>query len=234
MGGVIDAFLKALRQLPDARFQAVLWGGIAFSVGVLAALSWLLLWLLPDSISLPWLGEVGWLSGLLDGVALLTMLVLSVFLMVPVASLFVGFFLEWIADAVERKHYPGAGPARGASLGDSIREAIGFFGLVVAVNLLALVVYLLSTVAAPLVFWAVNGVLIGREYFQMVAMRRLGRREAQALRAAHRLEIWFAGAIVAVLLTVPVVNLVAPILGVAAFTHLYHRYARRAPRRASA
>jgi uncharacterized protein involved in cysteine biosynthesis len=85
------------------------------------------------------------------------------------------------------------------------------------------VLYVLSGPFAPLVFWAVNGYLLGREYFQMAAMRRLGRDGAAALRRRHRGQIFAAGLLMAAPLSLPLVNLVVPVLGAATFTHLFHR-----------
>jgi uncharacterized protein involved in cysteine biosynthesis len=91
------------------------------------------------------------------------------------------------------------------------------------VNLLALLSYLVLAPLAPLIFWTVNGVLLGREYAQMVALRRLPRVEANAFRRRNRLRIWAMGVVMAVPLTIPVVNLLVPVIAAAAFTHLYHR-----------
>ncbi|GGA07703.1 membrane protein [Amylibacter cionae] len=220
---IFDDFAKALGQIGDPRFRSVLLRGIGLTVLLLAGVTTGVQFLLPDSVSLPWFGEIGWLSSLLSGFVLVAMIGLSVILMVPVASLFTGFFLDQVVDAVEAKHFPALEPANSVSFSETLMDALGFFGLLVVVNLLALIVYLLSTLAAPLVFWAVNGVMLGREYFQMVAMRRLGRAGAKQLRARHRGQIWLAGALMAIPLTVPFVNLVIPVLGVATFTHLFHR-----------
>ena len=76
---------------------------------------------------------------------------------------------------------------------------------------------------APLVVWAVNGFLLGREYFQLVAGRRLGVAGARALRRRHRGEVWLTGGLLALPLTIPIVNLIVPILGVATYTHMFHR-----------
>ncbi len=143
--------------------------------------------------------------------------------MVPVAALFTGLFLDDVADAVEARHYPALAPARRLGLAEGVRESLGFFAVLVAANLAALVVYLLVAPLAPFVFWAVNGVLLGREYFQLVAVRRLGRAGARVLRRRHPLAIWLAGTLMAVPLTIPVLNLTVPILGAATFTHLFHR-----------
>lgn len=220
---IFDDFFKALGQMGDPKFRSVLLRGIGLTVLLLAGVTWGVQFLLPDSVSLPWFGEILWLSSLLSGFVLVAMIGLSVILMVPVASLFTGFFLDQVMDAVETKHYPGLEPANSVSFGETLIDALGFLGVLVVVNLLALIVYLLSTLAAPLVFWAVNGVLLGREYFQMVAMRRLGRAGAKQLRARNRGQIWLAGALMAIPLTVPILNLVIPVLGVATFTHLFHR-----------
>ena len=130
-----------------------------------------------------------------------------------------GELTRTLNDAVEVKHYPSVGPARKVSIGETIRESLKFLGLMITVNLLAFAIYLFF----PLAFWIVNGVMLGREYFQMVAMRRVGRKEAKLLRRSHWLQISVAGTLMAVPLTVPLLNLIIPILGVAMFTHLFHR-----------
>ena len=93
--------------------------------------------------------------------------------------------------------------------------------------MLALVLYIFAGPFIPVVFWAVNGWLLGREYFTLVATRRIGRERAKALRAQNSGRIWLAGILMAAPLSVPLVNLVIPVLGVATFTHLFHRMAAR-------
>ncbi len=223
---IFDDFLKALGQIGDPKFRAVLFKGIGLTILLLAGATWGLQLLLPDTISLPWFGEIEWLSSLLSGFAVFAMIGLSVFLMVPVASAFTGLFLDQITDAVEAKHYPHLPPAAGTPLNQMLIDTLSFLGLLIVVNMLALVIYLLSTVLAPVIFWIVNGLLLGREYFQMVAMRRVGRKAAKVLRRRHFMQIWIAGILMAVPLSVPVLNLIVPVLGVATFTHLFHRLNR--------
>ena len=73
------------------------------------------------------------------------------------------------------------------------------------------------------IFFALNGFLLGHEYFQLAAMRRIGRAEAKVLRKKHSGKIWLAGCLMAMPLSIPLVNLFIPTLGVATFTHLYPR-----------
>ena len=51
---------------------------------------------------------------------------------------------------------------------------------------------------------------------------------AKLLRKEHRGTIWMAGTLMALPLSVPLLNLVIPILGAATFTHIYHRVAKSA------
>lgn len=224
-------FLKAVSQLSDARFRRVLWLGLGLTVGLLFAMTALLLglaqWLAPGAISLPFLGEITWVGEVFSVTIVLAMLVLSVFLMVPVASAFTGLFLEDVAAAVEDRHYPGLPPVPRIGIAEVIRDSLGFFGVLVAVNGLALLLYFPLGPLAPVMFWLVNGYLLGREYFQMVAMRRLGRAGANELRRRYWGRVWLAGTLMAVPLSIPLVNLLIPVLGAATFTHQFHRLQAR-------
>lgn len=223
---MFDDFFKAIGQLGDTRFQSVLFKGIgltlALLVGVYIVFVWVLGLFLPDTISLPLVGDIG-LGLVLSIGSFFVMLGLSVFLMVPVASAFTGFFLEEVAEAVEDKHYPDLPPAPRQSFADMMRDTVAFLGVLIVANIIALVLYLALNIAAPLIFWALNGFLLGREYFQMVAIRRLGRAGAKASRARHAPKIWLAGALMAVPLSIPIVNLLIPVLGAATFTHMFMR-----------
>lgn len=228
---ILSAFFAALGQLSDRRFLKVMGLGVALAfallVAVYAGFVQLIDWASPEVLTLPWLGEVTWVTDLLGWGSLLLMIGLSVFLMVPVAALFSGLFLEDVADAVEDRHYPALPPARPQGAWESLIGSVNFFGVLVAVNALALIGYAVVGPFAPLLFWAVNGYLLGRDYFQTVAARRLDRAAARALRKANSGTIWLAGCLMAAPLSLPFVNLVIPVLGVATFTHLFHRLAAR-------
>ncbi len=228
---MINDLARAIAQLLDRRFQLVLWGSLGLTIVLLGIVSFgsvvLIGWIIPDSFTLPWIGEVGWVSWGLNAAALITVLVMSAFLMFPVASMFIGFFLDSIANAVERKHYPLLPPARQQNLAESLNEALKFTLILIGANILALVIYLLSTVLAPVIFYIVNGLLLGREYFHLVAARRLDNKEAARLRKNNAVEIWLTGIVLAIPLSVPVVNLFVPIIGVAVFTHQFHRLSNR-------
>ncbi|MFN3994224.1 MAG: EI24 domain-containing protein [Tabrizicola flagellatus] len=224
------AFFAALGQLGDRRFRRVLGLGVLLALALLFAAYLLFLqgiwWLAPDTVDLPVIGPVSGIDSFLGWTSLFLMLGLSVFLMIPVAAAFTGFFLEDVADAVEDRHYPHLPPATALSLSESLRQAVNFLGVVIAVNLGAVFLYPLVGPGAPLVFWAVNGYLLGREYFSLVALRRLPPSEVRAMRRRNRWTLWAAGTLMAAPLSLPLVNLVIPTLGVATFTHIFHRLAQ--------
>ena len=223
---ILAAFGKAMGQMGDARFMRVLALGLALTIGLLIAVFAGAFWLLgqfgPDTITLPWIGPIGGIDTAIGFGAALVMILASVFLMVPVASAFSGIFLDSVADAVEARHYPALPPADALPLSETLISSFNFFFLLVFVNICALILFIWTGPLAPFLFWAMNGYLLGREYFTLAAERRIGRSAAIALRKRHGRTIWLAGILMAAPLSVPVVNLLIPVLGAATFTHLFH------------
>ncbi len=227
---MIGDFLKALGQLPDPRFRRVLLLGVGLTIALLAgltvALAWVAGFFIPETVTLFGL-EITWLDSIASGATVLLMLLLSVVLMVPVAAAFTGIFLDDVAEAVEQKHYPQAGEVGHLPVVDTLRDSMSLILVTIGVNLVALILMFFVGPLAPVLFWAVNGYLLGREFFQMAAMRREGRDGANRLRRRHGGQVWLAGTLMAVPLSVPLVNLLIPVIGAATFTHMYHRLAGR-------
>ncbi len=231
IGLIFRSFLLAIGQLSDPRFRRVFFIGIALAlallVGFTTAFTWLTDWITPDDIWLPVLGEVRWVDDLLSWGAAFLLLFLSIFLMIPVASAITSMFLDEVADAVEAKHYLDLPRTTPVPFGDALRDTVNFLGVLVGANILAIVLYVLFAPAALFIFWGLNGFLLGREYFTMVAIRWVGRTEAKKLRRRFIGTIWVAGVLMAIPLSVPLLNLIIPILGAATFTHLFHGLTKR-------
>lgn len=227
---IFTSFFAALSQMGDPRFRSVLLRGVGLTLVLLFAIGALFVWgvglFVGDVVTLPWVGEIGWIDNVLSWAMVPLMMVLSVFLMVPVASAITSLFLDEVAQAVEDRHYPALGPAQPVSFADGMRDSLGFMGILIGANLVALLLYVLFAPLAPFIFWGLNGFLLGREYFTLAAMRRVGREGAATLRKKHRFTIWAAGILMAVPLSFPLVNLLIPVLGAATFTHIFHRVSR--------
>ncbi|MFT3690131.1 EI24 domain-containing protein [Paenirhodobacter sp.] len=227
---IFTALARGWQDLMRPAALKILLKGIALALGLLIAaavgLGWLVGLVTPDSISLPWIGPVSWIHTAAGWTAIGLFLFASIFLMVPVASIFTGFFLEDVAEFVEKTHYPTLPEVRPLGFLESLGETLRFFGVVVAANIVALMIYPFVIPFAPMLFLALNGYLLGREYFQMAAQRRMGREAARALYQRNAPTVWMTGVLMALPLAVPVLNLVVPVVGAAAFTHLFHRLAR--------
>lgn len=228
---IFSDFAKALGQINDHAFRRVLFLGLGLTVALLVAIYAGFLTLIDvfadGPITLPIIGEVTWIGNLLGWGGLGVIILMSIFLMIPAASAITSFFLDDVADAVEAKHFPHLPPAPKVALIGGLRDTVIFFGVLVGANLLAFIAYVMLPFLALPIFYALNGFLLGREYFTLAATRREGRIGAQQMRRKHLPEIWITGVLMALPLTIPLVNLFIPILGAATFTHLYHRLARQ-------
>lgn len=218
---MLGSFLKAVGQLGDPRVRGVLVASLfatlvlfcLVGVGVVVGLGF---------VQLTGLAVFDWLIQALGaaGVVVFAWFAFPAFMGV-IASL----FLDRVVDAVEDRHYPALPRTAPLGIAASVWVALKFAGLVILVNLLALPFYLVFIFFPILsfgLFLAVNGYLMGREYFELVALRRLDEGAAQRLRRDNRAPLFLAGLIIAALTTVPLVNLLAPVVASAFMTHVFH------------
>jgi len=216
---LFSAFAKAIAQLPDPSLRNVLLRAMALAAGVFVLLC-TILWIVIARLDL---SSIRWVDTTIDVLGGFAVFLVAVLLFPAAVSALVGLFLENVAEAVEQRHYPGLPPPRQQGLAESTLAGIRFAAVALALNIAALPLYLALLFVPPLnvfVFFGVNGYLLGREYFELAASRRLPLEEARALRRRYRGTVILAGGLTAVLLTVPVVNLAAPIIGTAAMVHI--------------
>ena len=233
---VIRAFIAAVRQLGDPPIRRVIW-----RVGLWTAALYLLvgiaLWFLIagidptlgfEFIPILWLkSALVWVAGIVFGViGGFAFFVIFWLLFVVIVQLVAGFYLEDIVNAVEARHFPDLPPAAGQTATAAVVNAVRFFAMLVFLNLLAMPLYLIPLFGV-LVFYLVNGYLIGREYFELVGLRRIDAKSARTLRKAERGKVLGAGLLTTVLFSLPVINLVAPIVAVAAMVHIFEGLAGR-------
>lgn len=202
---------------------------IALSLG-LAVASFALLWLLVAFL-LAHSARFGWapLTWIVDLLGVLTVLVLSWLLFPAVVTLIMGFFLDRIAGAIEAIDYPGQDPARRQPLGEVLAMTIRLMGLTILLNLLALPIYVLMPGINFFVFLALNGYLFGREYFEVVALRRLDTEGVRAVRQRFGGRVFLGGVVIAGLFALPLVNLVAPVIATAFMVHVFAGLRRLEP-----
>ena len=220
---VIRAFFLSIGQLGDPAILRILAGSIAITIGLFALLG-VGTWFAIQGLSDDWFGSH---SGALSGFVALGAAILGGWLLfVVVAIAVVQLFADRIVAAVEARHYPAAlatarpvGPGRAALMG--LRSA----GRALLANLLALPVYILllfTGIGPAIAFFVVNGWVIGRDLGDMVAARHLPRGATRPWRKANRSRLFALGLVETGLFVVPVVNILAPVIGAAMATHLFH------------
>ena len=224
---ILSDFLKSITQFDDPKFRRVLWRGMGLTIALLIAACLLVNFGINQLLSSAWaanmIGDQSWLGALINVGGVLFTIALSIWLMVPVTSAIIALFLDEVAQAVEARHYPHLPKQTATKLQDQILVGIRFLGILLLANIGALILSMIVPLLAPFVFWATNGYLMGREYFQMAAMRRMPRAQAQELYQRHQGSIWTAGILMAIPMSIPLVGLFIPILGAATFTHQFER-----------
>ena len=184
---------------------ATLWFGIAELVG---------------RLNLSAVGWLNWIERILVGAGAIF---LTAALFGTIAAAIAGLFVERVARAVERRWYPGLPAARPQGLGEQISAGFSFLLTAIATNLLALPLYLIWGANVP-IFLGVNGYLLGRQYFELVAARRLDYRQSRALWRARRWELLLAGGMIAGLSVLPLADLLTPVVATAFMLHIVYGF----------
>ncbi len=215
--------LLALGQLDDPAWFGVLARSIGLALLAYALLLLGSVWGVGAALAaVHW---PGWLAAVVGtaGVALL-----AVWLFLPTVLLISTLYIDRIAQAVDRRHYPGLPPPRPAALAAQLWDGLALAGGVLALNAVALLLALLLPGVGLALALLVSGWAIGRGLFVAVAMRRMGRLDAHALYRSRRGAVLLPGVLLAAAAAVPGVNLLVPIVGTAAMVHVLNRALLRA------
>ena len=220
---------KALSQLGDPALRRVLLIGGAGSAVVFILLNVLVWWIFSSTVDLSSLSLWGWLEDILEWTAGfvvgLSLLIVSAVLFPGVSTIIVGFLLEDVVAAVEARYYPNEPPARPQPVSEVVASTTRFALMVIGLNLLCLPFYLILMLIPPLnlvLYYVLNGYLISREFFELVALRRMEPAAALNMRRESRGKIMVAGILLTFLLTIPIVNFLTPVIATAFMVHLFH------------
>lgn len=215
--------LDSLSDIFSAPFRGVMVKSVALTLGVLALAGFGL-----DRFALHFVTTShGWLAtaiSVLIGFGVLAGLVL---LAAPTTSLVASFFLDDIAAIVEREIDPHGPPGRAAPLVESTLAALRFAALTLIVMLAALVLFFLPGFGFA-AWFAANAYLLGREYFELAAMRFRSVADARAMRRYYAFTVFLNGLIVAAFVSVPILNLATPLFATALMVRLHKRLERQA------
>jgi len=213
---MFSALTATLGQLTDPRLRNPILLSIAGSLVVILLLG-VVVWFVLDMFA--FFG--GWLDEVAAWVASLIVIVLGLVFFPGASNAISSLFLDSVAKAVEAKHYPDLGPARSQPLTEAIIEGLRFLAMTIAINIVLLPVYLFVPGLNLVVFYGANGYLLGREFFEMVALRRLEPAEAKALRKRKAGAVFVSGVLIAAVMTIPIVNLAGPVIATAFMLHRF-------------
>src|SRR5579872_4591602 len=229
---MIDAAVKALSQILSPPMRSILWRSIAMAlvlivvlaIGLQRLLSWLATsgegWaeaMLGPGFQTP-LNILAWIVSIAAGLGVVFGAVL---LMPAITSLVASVFVDEAADHVEREHYPAERPGSALPLGLAMTEGIKTAALTILVYLIALPFFFVGV--GFIAFFIATAWLLGREYFELAAMRFRSPTEAKAMRRHNAAIVFTAGLIIAAFVSIPVVNLATPLFGMAFMVHMHKR-----------
>jgi CysZ protein len=220
---MVFAFLRAVTDLFAPGLRRIVGISVILAIASFAVL-WIAVVIALDHIALFGWRPLNWAVDLLGAFAILA---LSWLLFPAVATMVMGFFLDRAAGAVEAQDYPGRGPSRRTSVAETVMMTLRLMGMTILINLSALPVYVLAPGINFFVFLGLNGYLFGREYFEVVALRRLEPIVARAMRRRFAGRVFVGGVAVAGLFAVPIVNLVAPVIATAFMVHVFEGLRRK-------
>jgi CysZ protein len=213
---MFGAFMKAIGQFPDPPIQRVVWRGLFYSAILFCALVAAAWWLFAATKAF----DIGWLEWMADALGWGAAVIAAIILFPGAVLTILSLMLEDIARAVERRHYPALPPAREQPVSEALIAGLRLSAAVMVWNILALPLYLIPGINV-FVFYGLNGYLLGREYFELVAYRRLDAAAAKALWRARRMRLWTGGAVIALLMSIPLVNWLMPVIACAFMLHLF-------------
>src|SRR5690349_2946216 len=220
---LIQTVFAAARDVLSPGLRRILWKSIGLTLALLI-LVWLVLTKLLDSFLST--HDLSASYPILDSIAVFLagfgLIIAFAYLLPAVSAIVAGYFLDDVAEVVERKEYPADPPGRALPFGKALLYGLRFAGLSLLVNLGALLLFFIPGINIS-VFFIANAYLLGREYFELAAGRFKSMEEAGHMRAAHRGTVFLAGAIVAALVMIPILNLLTPIFGAALMVHVHKR-----------
>src|SRR5262249_20975689 len=144
----------------------------------------------------------------------------GIFLMPAITSLVASFFVDDVADLVEREHYPAERPGVALPIGLAISEGVRTALLTILVYLIALP-FVSAAGAGFLIFFIATAWLLGKQYFELGAMRFRPPEEARLMRRDNAATIFTAGLVIAAFVSIPIVNLATPLFGMAFMVHMH-------------
>ncbi|MEX0590444.1 MAG: sulfate transporter family protein [Xanthobacteraceae bacterium] len=214
---MIEDVIQSFAQTFSPALRRILLKSVALAILLLLVLGVILQTLIAQMASLPQPFEMA--LAIATG---LGMIAGAIYLMGPISSLIAALFLDEVAERVERTSFPADPVGRPLPIAQSLVLSVKFFGLILLVNFIALLLLLIPGINL-IAFFVANGYLLGREYFELAAMRYRPMEEARTLRRENSVRVFLAGLAIAGVVVVPFLNLITPIFATALMVRVHKR-----------
>ncbi|EJF80360.1 sulfate transporter family protein [Bartonella doshiae] len=225
---------RALQRLLTPQYRIMILKSLGITFVVLT-----ILWLCARQIFIsyfwPWIADflpglpswAGWF-----GVSALIVLnfglaLLMAFFIAPITAMIGGFFVDSAAEIIEKEDYPNDPIGQAMPFGRSLILSLKFVTLSLLGNGIAFILFLIPGVNL-IAFYTINGYLLGREYFMFAAYRFRSEQDARAFLHTHYATVFFAGLLIALFVSIPILNLATPLFAAAFMTHLHKMLSQNA------
>lgn len=224
---IIEAARLAGRNLFASDTRSAFWKILGITILMLVGM-WMLLRNIFMTYAWPWVEQLlpgipdwaGWLGFLFGVFASIGLAAGLALLIAPITAVVAGFFLDGVAEIIEKRDYPQDRPGVAMPAGQAIVYTLKFLGVIIIGNIFALLLLLIPGVNI-VAFLLVNGYLFGREFFEFAALRYRSQDEVRQMRSKYRARIFLAGLLIAAFLSVPLLNLLTPLFAAGLMVHLH-------------
>jgi CysZ protein len=235
--GMLDDVINAITQLFARPLRALLWRTIGLALVLIVVVGILLERVIVHLVGMggasveSTLGAqahapvhvLAWLISIAAGFGIV---VGSVMLMPAVTAVVGSFYADRIGEEVEREYYPADPPGMALPLSLAFWEGFKTAVLAVIIYLCAAPLILFAGFGA-VIFFLATAYILGREYFELAAMRFRPPPEAKMLRRHNAMTVYIGGLFIAAFVSIPIVNLATPLFAMALMVHVHKRLSGR-------
>ncbi|WP_375615640.1 MULTISPECIES: sulfate transporter family protein [unclassified Bartonella] len=224
---IFTAAYRALQRLLTSQYSIMILKALGVTFFVLAIL-WLCVHQLFVSYFWPWIAQflpglpswAGWIGFSMLIIFNLGLALLLAFLIAPITAMIGGFFIDSAAEIIEKEDYPNEPIGQALSFRRSLIISFKFVILSLLGNGIAFILFFIPGVNL-IAFYVINGYLLGHEYFLFAAYRFRTEQNARVFLHTHYTTVFGAGLLIAIFVSIPIINLATPLFAAAFMTHLH-------------
>ncbi|WP_375636383.1 sulfate transporter family protein [Bartonella sp. AP152HLJHH] len=224
---IFTAAYRALQRLMTSQYRIMILKALGVTFFILTIL-WLCVHQLFVSYFWPWIAQflpglpswAGWIGFSMLIIFNLGLALLLAFLIAPISAMIGGFFIDSAAEIIEKEDYPTEPIGQALPFQRSLIISFKFVILSLLGNGIAFILFFIPGINL-IAFYLINGYLLGHEYFLFAAYRFRTEQDARAFLHTHYTTVFGAGLLIALFVSIPILNLATPLFAAAFMTYLH-------------